>query len=243
MMSETAVRKLTEKGMAAFKDHLARLRNKPTVPPPFHLLIDPAASAPIDTDIWIAPIPFRSRLELARYLDDILGPIAGDDLESDRNLWAWMALFFFDQTCPIEKTGLRKPGKDYRHLLEPGYPNGHRHLVAGAYLVYSIYGLGEKLCRLLLWTPLHVESHYHHPLAVRQTLITNRGVLEAAHLLYFNESGNRPKRGVMGDKKTPGTLLRFIDVLQQLDLTYDLYSMSGRQIVNLLPPEFDRWKQ
>ena len=78
-------------------------------------------------------------------------------------------------------------------------------------------------------------------LAGRQTLITNRGILDAARLMYFNESGNRPKRGALGREKTPGTLLRFIDVVQQLDLTYDLYSMSGREILKLLPPEFDRW--
>ncbi|MFH1977184.1 MAG: hypothetical protein ABIJ52_16800 [Pseudomonadota bacterium] len=43
-------------------------------------------------------------------------------------------------------------------------------------------------------------------------------------------------------KKTPGTLFRFIDVIQPLDLTYDLYSMSGKDIIGLLPPEFDKWK-
>jgi hypothetical protein len=44
------------------------------------------------------------------------------------------------------------------------------------------------------------------------------------------------------EKSSPGTLLRFIDIIQQLDLTYDLYSMSGEEILALLPPEFDKWK-
>ncbi|MFO7599969.1 MAG: hypothetical protein R6X27_09205 [Candidatus Desulfacyla sp.] len=43
-------------------------------------------------------------------------------------------------------------------------------------------------------------------------------------------------------KNAPGTLYRFIDVVQQLDLTYDLYSMTGEQILQLLPNEFDRWR-
>jgi len=43
-------------------------------------------------------------------------------------------------------------------------------------------------------------------------------------------------------KDMPGTLYRFIDVIQQLDLTYDLYSMNGEEILGLLPPEFDRWR-
>jgi len=30
--------------------------------------------------------------------------------------------------------------------------------------------------------------------------------------------------------------------MQQLDLTYDLYSMSPEQLLSLLPAEFDGWK-
>ena len=133
-------------------------------------------------------------------------------------------------------------GRDCRHILEPGYPNGHRHLLAGPYLVYSLYGLGEDLSRLLLWTPLHVESQFHNELAGRQTLITNKGLLHAADKLYFDKSDNKPKRGALMEKNSPGTLLRFINIVQQLDLTYDLYSMSGEEILALLPPEFDKWK-
>ena len=241
MTSGPAIRKLTEKGIAAYKDYLAQLRKDPAAPPPFHLLTDPVASAGIGTDIRIEQKPFRTRLELARYLNDIFSPVPVDDLETDRHLWTWMSLFFLDQVCPIEKTGIRKPGRDYRHILEPGYPNGHRHLLAGAYLVYTVYDLGDSLSRLLLWTRLNVESNFHHELASRQTLITNRGILEAAHLLYFSDTDGKSKRGSLQKKRGPGTLLRFIDVIQQLDLTYDLYSMSGREILKLLPPEFDRW--
>ena len=31
-------------------------------------------------------------------------------------------------------------------------------------------------------------------------------------------------------------------VMQQLDLTYDIYGMSGADIVELLPTEFDAWR-
>jgi hypothetical protein len=30
-------------------------------------------------------------------------------------------------------------------------------------------------------------------------------------------------------------------VLQQLDVNYDVYGMSGKDIVDLLPSEFDGW--
>jgi hypothetical protein len=65
--------------------------------------------------------------------------------------------------------------------------------------------------------------------------------MEALHLLYYDEARDRPKRGSAMNVQSPGSLSRFIDIVQQLDLTYDLYSMSGAEIVSLLPPEFDRW--
>ena len=95
---------------------------------------------------------------------------------------------------------------------------------------------------MFLSTPLPIESKVHHELATRQSLITNRGIIEATHMLYYDESTDKPKRGVIVKKNKPGTLYRFIDVIQQLDLNYDLYSMSGEEVLELLPTEFNKWK-
>ena len=150
--------------------------------------------------------------------------------------------FFFEQVCPADNSGMRKPGRDYRHILEPGYPFGHRHLIGGTFLVYTVYGCGENISRPLLCTPPHVENRFYHQFAARQSLITNRGVMEAACTLYFDPATRSIKRTAQARQRTPGTLYRFIDVIQQLELNFDLYSMSGEEIIGLLPPEFDRWK-
>jgi hypothetical protein len=44
------------------------------------------------------------------------------------------------------------------------------------------------------------------------------------------------------NRTAPGSLYRFVDVIQQLDVTYDLYSISGPEIISLLPGEFNHWK-
>jgi hypothetical protein len=152
-----------------------------------------------------------------------------------------MSLFYLDQVCPVNDKGKRKPGRDYRHIPEPGYPYGHRHLIMGAYLVYTVYGWGEELSKLPLHAPLSVESAFHHEIATRQSVITNRGIMEALHILYYDDLHRRPKRGPIMNKNAPGSLYRFIDVIQQLDVTHDLYSMSGHEIVGLLPAEFTHW--
>jgi hypothetical protein len=242
MMATTAIRKFTDEGIEQFRDYLVDLRGGATSCPPFELLNDPATSEHIDSGGEIENRNFKTRLELAQYLDEVLSEIEIESLETDVHLWSWLSLFYFDQVCPSHKGDVRKPGRDYRHILEPGYPNGHRHLIAGVYLVYTIYELGEDLSRLLLWTPLHKESIFHHQLTVRQTIITNRGILDAAHQMYFDKTRGIPKKGPHGKKGSPGTLLRYIDVIQQLDLNYDLYSMTGDQILELLPPEFSKWQ-
>ena len=235
-------RKFTDEGLEQLRRYLAELREGATSPPPFHLLNDPVTSKPANDDTQIENREFATRLELAQYLDDALAEIENDSIETDVYLWSWLSLFYFNQVCPPQKDGTRKPGRDYRHILEPGYPNGHRHLLCGAHLVYSVYGLGGDLCKLLLSTTIPVESKFHHELATRQGFITNQGILEAAHILYYDDLADKPKRGAQVKKTAPGTFYRFVDIIQQLDLNYDLYSMSGEEILGLLPLEFTKWK-
>ena len=57
----------------------------------------------------------------------------------------------------------------------------------------------------------------------------------------FDKSKNKPKAGTQS-KTRGGSLFRLITVIQQLELTYDLYSMNSEEILQLLPEEFDNWK-
>ena len=237
------IRKFTDKGIDQFREYLSALRDGSTDAPPYHLLTDPGTSLSLSGEWTIECKNFDSKLKAAEYLDDVLAGVDIDGIENDIHLWSWMSLFYFEQVCPEDKHGMRKPGRDYRHIPEPGYPYGHRHLLGGAFMVYTIYGLGDRLSKLLLYTSPSMESKYHHELATRQSFITNRGIMEAVHQLYFNEKAERPKRGALGNSGKPGTFFRFINVVQQLDLTYDLYSMAGEEVSALLPPEFDEWKR
>jgi hypothetical protein len=242
MMSEVTIRKFTDEGVDQFRSYLAELKEGSTSPPPFHILNDPATSESLSDEVQIENRNFETRLDLARYLNVTLADIDSDSIETDVYLWSWLSLFYFDQVCPPQKDGVRRPGRDYRHILEPGYPNGHRHLLCGPYMVYAVYELGEDLSKLLLCTDIPIENKFHHELAGRQSLITNRGTLEAVHTLYYEEAADKPKRGAQVKKPTPGSFYRFIGIIQQLDLNYDLYSMHGNEILDLLPPEFNKWK-
>ena len=98
---------------------------------------------------------------------------------------------------------------------------------------------GER-ARLLLHPAVHQHGTFIYDLSFHRDLITNRGLIAAIDLLYWNPRTKRPKRGATTTTR-PGNLRRLIAVLQQLDLNYDLYGMRAAEILDLLPNEFAAW--
>ena len=96
---------------------------------------------------------------------------------------------------------------------------------------------------MFLHGPLHQHGDFSEQLASRMELITNRSLIEAVDRLYFSPrpDGGTTKRGA-ATRSRPGNVRRLIVVVQQLDLTYDLYAMTSEQILSLLPSEFDAWR-
>ena len=241
MKKSVYLRRFTSAGIEAFRSYLAQLRAGSQEPPPYQILEDDSYAEPVYDEIVVEQRSFASRLEFAQYADRIFANVEPDAIFNDAGLWSWLSLYYFDQVCHAGKDGLRKPGRDYRHIPDPGFRLVHRHLLSGAYLVYTIYGLSDLLAGFLLYSSLPVETQIFHQIVSRQNLISNPVVVEAAGRLYFNKKTKIPKRGAF-QSNTAGTLSRFIMVIQQLDLNYDLYSMETYELLDLLPPEFDRWK-
>jgi len=232
-----AVRRLTQAGIKRFRSYLRSLSEGSTSGPPRSLVTDSEASEPFAPARFVEDRVFTTRLDAAGELVKVFDGVPG--LEEDVGLWSWLSLLYFDQVCPAKPDGTRSPGRDYRHILEPGYRYGHRHLLGGAFLVYRLHG---EAAALLLATKLHEESAFHHELASRQSFVSNRAIIEAVNLLYLDERTGRAKRNAQDPKRGPGTLRRFVDVVQQLDVNYDLYSMTAEAVLQLLPDEFAEWK-
>lgn len=77
-------------------------------------------------------------------------------------------------------------------------------------------------------------------LASRQEIIASPSLMAAITTLYFNPATDRLKAGAAG--KGPGSARRVADVIQQFDLTWDVYGMDPSKFLGLLPSEFDRFK-
>ena len=234
-----AVRVLNEKGIQTFRRYLADLRDASAGRPPWEILTDPGHSAKFSGDLEVERRAFKDKPGMARYLGEKFSMSPASQIESNIGLWSWLSLYYFDQVSPLNPSGKRTPGQDCRHILDLDFRRHYRHLLNGPYNIYRLHG---DRAPLLLYGGLEKISKYYEQLSCRQGFVTNKGVIEAANLLYFDSHAGRPKYRAGGVEGKPGTLLRFIDVVQQLDLTYDLYSMTGEEVLSLLPAEFDEWR-
>ncbi len=233
------MRALNNTGIERFREYLAGLRDNARGDPPRELLEHPVHTAELLADVWIERRDFPHRLALGEYLCEILAPLRVEDTDRNKGLWTWLSLFLFDQVCPAGPAGARRPGQDYRHIPDFGYRYRYRHLLYGPYQVYRRHGNDSML---LLSGPTHTANRIYLEIAGRQDLIANRGVIEAAAMLYLDKDRQAPKPGSQVATTSGGSIRRFVRVLQQLDVNYDIYGMSGADILSLLPSEFDQWK-
>jgi hypothetical protein len=232
----TALRKLSAKGIVAFRDYLASIRaGEEFQPNPAVLYVDEFSTA-VRPRIEIEQRKFKTKLEAAAYLARVLEPLEGPRLAAEVGLWSWLALFYFDQLAPVRADGKRRPRRDYHYIPSSRHPA--RHLLIGPYTTYKLHG---EHARLLLYPPVHQHGRFLFDLASRTDLLANRGLIELVDRLYWNPRTRRPKRGASSENQ-PGNLRRLIAIAQQLDFNYDLYGMNAREIETLLPErEFASW--
>lgn len=242
----TELRMLTTNGINAFREYLESLRGASSAPPiPHGLLNDPEMSEGFDQQIEIEQRTFGSRLSASKYIDEVFTSSGVDGIENIPGVWAWLSLFYFEELCPKSKGGIRDPKKFARLLPEAHAFRYYRHLLAGPYQIYRAFRDEPAGAAIVLCQPLDKPGDYVEQLASRQEIISNRGVIEAATVMYFDPVKQKYKPGGQSKDK-PGTLRRLVDILSQFDLTYDLYSFheaGATPFLELLPREFNRWKR
>ena len=236
------VKAFNEAGVARFADYLDALRSDGSIAPPFEYLDDPALTNTVDgyAEIDSATV-FSTRLEAGKYLCDVLSGLNEAEL-GRRELWAWLSLVFFDQVCPANAKGLRSPGQNYRYVPSGGFGKGaHRHLLKIPFVIYKVHGITGLI---LLVSDLTKPGNINEEVVSRQKLVSNPSIVKVLEMLYYDKNTGRVKRGIDDKKKVltkKGSLRRFVQVINQFELTYDLYSMDSESVVSLLPEDFDVW--
>lgn len=235
------LRRLTVDGVAAFRSYLEALRSAPTLAVPTTLLMDPVLSKASGSDAPVSPRRFRTRFDIAMYLDKVLTLSGLSAVESDVGLWAWLTLFYFDTVCPAGTGGSRKRLEVWRYIPAVGnFQKYYRHLLLGPFVIYRAHGGDPARISAVLANAPHVTDDLMEQLASRQELATNPAVMATLTKLYYDETQQALRRGARS--KGPGSPRRMADYFNQLDLTYDLASMSAERLMAFLPREFDRFR-
>ncbi len=233
-------RRLTLEGMDQFDVFLSTLRVDRSLDAPLELLTGTTTSSAVDTEVDAEPREFRSRLEIAEHLGRILKSDSAS-LRTDAGFWSWLALCWFETLCPTVQ-GHWQPGERSRWIAEPDDPRKScRHILAGPFQIYRAHRDDPQRAMSLLCGPPEHLGPLITMIASRPSLVTCRAVVGAATRLYYDSAKGRNRQGLGG--KDPGSPRRFADVLSQLDLTWDLHSLTTEELLDLLPSEFDEFRQ
>ena len=234
------LRRLNAEGLRLFAEYLDALKATPSLPLPVTLLTDDATSEQASS-VEIARQTWGSRFGAAKWLYETLEPARLSDVARDAGLWAWLSLLHFDEVCPPDGRGHRKPGEPARHIPQvTNFQRYYRHLLAGPWRIYRTHRDDPVRALVVLCQPLHTPGDLVEQLASRQELVTNRAFLAAATTLYVDPQTRLPKRG--GGGKSRGTSRRLADVCNQFDVTWDLYAMEADELLARLPKEFQRFQ-
>jgi hypothetical protein len=182
---------------------------------------------------------FNSKLELAEYLQNCFegAGLKREDVIPLNGLWTWLAYIWFEQLTN-QRRNILKREEHYICTTPSNFRRYYIHLVAPLYVIYSLHNLPFSL--LFLYNPPWEINDFTERVAANQFLISHENIVEAIYKLYFDPQRGQPKRGA---QSRPGNIKRFVKVIRQFELTYDIYTMSADSILNLLPPEFDDWKK
>lgn len=242
-MSEHNIYALTEAGIERFRDFLAAEAPAQDSSVPTDLLENERYAEKISTagyyqPLQVVPREFGSRFEASEYLHDRAGLKHRRDLRFDVGMWSWLGAFYFDSLAPVVRGGKRKIGEFARWIPNfQRYGKYHRHLLAGPYMVYNSHEDNPDRVRALLAGKLHTPGDVYEQLAARQELAMNKAVMQVATWMYYDDSKERLKPRVSGGFDQPGSSRRFVAVLDQLDLIWDLMYLEPVELLRLLPPD------
>jgi len=187
---------------------------------------------------WLDDLDLDNKLNAARDLDVIVSKLGLESAERDTGFWAWCSAYLFLKLCN-RKNGVLRPGEiaiwvsDYEN-----WQRYYRHYLASIWRVYKAHSDREGELVVLLNGPVNVPGELWGQVAASQGLVTNPKIIRVIYQLYWDKLLNKRKRGAGG--RSPR---RLRTVLRQFERTWDFYSMPSDKIIELLPGEFDRFKE
>ena len=232
------LRSFNQAGVDQFTAYLGALKADPARPPPWDLLESPAHTMPLSPEVDISCPPCLSKLEVARYLVDVLKPVDRQTLNTDAGVWAWLALHAFDVICPADGRGRRSRLDISKYVPRQGdHRHGPRkHLL---YLPWSLYSIHGEHADFLLLAPPSQERHEQREWARYSYLALSRAAVDVCRVLFWDEASCRFRKGAKSTK-SGASIRAYLEYISYFDETYDLYRLSSDELLRMLPPRLKR---
>jgi hypothetical protein len=185
--------------------------------------------------------PVETRLQLAEIL---YGTFKSNEslkkLQSDQGLWSWWAAAWMT-TLFENSPRSAKIGEQARWILDRQKTRYYRHLLAGPFFIFNQhYPQPGKALSILGGSPI-VPGELVGQIAATSDIAYSVGA-EIATKLYIDSKTGKAKKGSGGSG--PGSPRRLTAAyLNQIDLTVDYRGMTAEEVIQLLPKEFDKFKQ
>lgn len=232
------LRRFTESGIHAFQEFLDSCSTDTPLAYPESALTNPVDSEPVESAVPFQWHPVATRHQLAEQLDKQFAVADFRPRRNDVGLWAWLACSAFQEICTKSRNGRWRPGSSVRWIPRSNdFRRYYRHLVAGPYFIYRAHRDDPQRALAALCQKPGSPGDLVEQLASRQQIITNPAIMQIATDLFVDrKTGNQNKHA---NSKKAGGARRFIDILGQLDVTWDLSLMPPTSLHELLPEEFD----
>ncbi len=235
------VRQLTKQGIDAFRDYIQNNRRADPAPvPPYHLLYQNTYSESLSQHIEVERNQFYTKYEAATYLHRVFENFDQAEISYNGGLWSWISLYYLEELLSAKTLGKNRLNAPDNYILEVEqgdlkWREYSHHLLVTPFYLYRRHG---EEARMLLAGPIGSRMDITFEIVSRLQFARSHEFIKLVNRLYFNSQG-KMKRGA--SKHNPGSVRRLISVFQQLELTYDIFNMSCEKMIDLLPPEFDKW--
>jgi hypothetical protein len=232
------LRRFNSEGIVAFRSYLEDVRADPTLPAPLALLNDPALTEVLRPEVDATPHAFPTRLAFAAWLDEAFTSSGASAPLLDAGYWAWLTAALFDQACPQDGHGRRRPGADARYIPDvTRWTRRYRHLLANPFQVYQLHRDDPRRAAVVLLNPLHQPGELTEQFTARLELVSCPGAIGLATRLFIDPASGTRRRGAAG-----AAARRFGKLVNQYTRTWDLPSVQLDDFIRMLPREFNRFK-
>ena len=235
------IRRFNQQGLDVFREYLRQAKidakaKLPVQPVSVELLTGEATSEPTSYVMPALPDVFAAKMDLASFVDRVFPRNKYDEIRIDVTMWTWLAAFMFDRIT----NGRRKIKEERAYVASLGHEDFYRHIILGTYFVY--FNAKEDLSRVqvLLYDDPTTMNEVMVQFGSYQTLMRNKGLQAVVQRLYYDPEKGRIKLGAGG--KEAGTPRRLMDFFRQIELNYDLQSVSESKFWDMIPAEFSKFK-